>query len=121
MMNAPLYKNTKNFKGQGADRFPVFLSWVVFTYTVDSGYFSYLTNLKNFSEKSEFNKGFDRDNAKYFPKDLGFYEKNLGKHIVLPDRSRCVYYYSTNMPYTHDILIDTVDYRVVHLVSGVRD
>lgn len=116
------FKHIHDFKGDGATVFPEFMSWGIFNYRCDSNYIEVLQQFNNFTVESEFNSKFELLKPSYFPEDTEFYTKYSKKKLRTDlNRKKCIYISGVVFPYGHDILIDTTTYKVVHLVSGVRE
>jgi len=114
--------NISNLKGEGKLAIPNFMSWGIFNYTCNKSYIDSLLNFNDFFEESEFNKTFEKDDTKYFPNDLSFWtEHTKGKYKIDFKRQNCIYITGNNFPYIHEILIDTTNYEVLHLVSAMRN
>ena len=111
-----------DLKGEGKLAIPNFMSWGIFNYTCNISYIDSLLNFNAFFEESEFNKKFERDHLKNFPVDLSFWTERSKENLYIDLLiQNCIYLDGTNFPYIHDILIDTVNYRVLHLVSAMRN
>jgi len=121
-MNQRPNANISELKGEGKLAIPNFMSWGIFNYTCDKSNINSLLYFNDFFEESEFNKKFEKDDTKYFPKDLSFWtEHTKGKYKTDFKRQNCIYITGTNFPYIHEILIDTTNYEVLHLVSAMRN
>lgn len=121
-MNQKPDTNISELKSEGKLAIPTFMSWGIFNYACNNIYADSLLNFNDFFEENEFNKKFEKDDVKYFPNDLSFWTEHLkGKYKTDFNRQNCIYITGTNFPYIHDIIIDTTNYEVLHLVSGMRD
>lgn len=121
-MNKKPYSNISELKGEGKLAIPNFMSWGIFNYSCNISYIDSLLNFNGFFGESEFNKGFEKQDTKYFPNDLSFWtEHSKGKYKTDFKIQNCIYLTGSNFPYIHEILIDTTNYEVLHLVSAMRD
>lgn len=81
-----------------------------------------LLSLTIFFEKNEFNKKFERDETQCFLRDLSYWtEHSKEKYKIDFQKQNCVYLSGINFPFIHDILIDTISFEVLHLISAMRD
>jgi hypothetical protein len=121
-LNIKPYINLSTLKGEGKLAIPNFMSWGIFNYNCNSAYIDSLHNFDDFFEENEFNKKFENDEPKNFPIDLSYWtEHSNGEYKIDFKKENCLYLNGVNFPYIHDILIDTANYEVLHLVSAMRN
>ncbi len=120
-MNQKPSTNISKLKGDGKLALPNYMSWGIFYYTCKQVYIDSLLIFNNYFEDNEFNKPFEKNKEKYFPNDLSYWTENSkNKFRTEFKRQNCIYLNGIIFPYIHDLLIDTTNYEVLHLVSAMR-
>ena len=107
----------REFKGDGLNAFPIFLSSGYFTYLAEPEYFDYLKAHNQFIEASEFNAQIHEVSCigPDFPDDFSGWTDEA---IKVKEKT-C--FTGTFFPYIHYLLYDEDSQRVGHFVSGMRD
>jgi len=122
LLNTSPYEKVSGFKGDGRFAIPNFMTWAIFSYTADSDFVKYLKSYNSFEVSSTWNKTFEQESIKDFPKDLTYWTQNSKVNVSTDfDFTKCAYYRGVNFPFIHEVLIDTTNFHVLHLVSGMRD
>lgn len=122
LMNDSPPSSIKNLKGEGRIAIPNFMSWGLFNYICDSTYVKYLLNFKKYFENNSFNKAFEISKVNEFPNDLSYWTTNIKQSYETKfDKKNCIALHGINFPLIHDILIDTITFKTLHLVSAMRD
>lgn len=117
-LNVPqLPASIREFKGNGSNVFPVFLSSGYFTYIAEPEYFDYLKVHNQFIEVSEFNAQIHEVSCKghEFPDDFSWWTDD----VIKVEEKTC--FTGIFFPYIHYLLYDEASQRVEHFVTGMRD
>lgn len=121
-MNINPFNSISEIQGDSKIVEPVFMSWGLLKYNVNKEFIKDIERYDSFSTSNSYNQRFEVISFDDFPKDLTYWTKFSKIKIDSNfNYKNCVFFYGQNFPFVHEIALDTVNYKVIHLICGMRD